>query len=219
MSLRARVASRLDGFELELEIEAEDGEVVAVVGPNGAGKTTLLRSLAGLIPLRDGSRVTLDGEVLDDPGAGRYVPTHRRPVGFVFQDLLLFDHMSVVDNVAFGLHSRGVARRVAHERAVEWLDRVGLADHRARKPRALSHGQKQRVALARALVTEPRLLLLDEPLASVDVESRVALREELRKYLAEVDGVRLLVTHDPADAAALADRVVALIDGHRREMS
>jgi molybdate transport system ATP-binding protein len=131
----------------------------------------------------------------------------------VFQDFLLFPNLSALENVAFGLRARGVARHEARARAAAWLGRVGLSDHANHRPRALSGGQAQRVALARALATEPRLLLLDEPLAALDAGTRGEVRRELRHHLAEHDGIRLLVTHDPVDAYALADRVVILEAG------
>ena len=214
MSLHAHVVVHLNGFTLDVSLDVNHGEVVAVLGPNGAGKTTLLRGLAGLLPLADGSRIELDGEVLADPATGRFVPPHQRKVGFVFQDLLLFDHMTALDNVAFGLRSRGRDRSAARRRAMDWLDRVGVASHASSRPHELSRGQSQRVALARALVTEPRLLLLDEPLASVDVEARASLRTELRDHLATTPAVQILVTHDPVDATSLATHTLTLAHGH-----
>ena len=138
------------------------------------------------------------------------MPTEQRPVGFVFQDYLLFPHLSALENVAFGLRARGLDRAEARRRATDWLDRVGLAGHAGARPRALSGGQAQRVALARALAAEPRLLLLDEPLAALDASTRIEVRRELRRQLDGFDGVRLLVTHDPLEAIALAERLVVL---------
>ncbi len=211
MSLRAQVALQLGSLALDVEVDADDGETVAVLGPNGAGKTTLLRALAGLVPI-DRGRIEVDGAVLDD-GRRVFTPPERRSVGVVFQDYLLFPHLTVLENVAFGLRSRGRARGAARAAARTALDRVDLAALAGEKPRALSGGQAQRVALARAIATEPRLLLLDEPLAALDQSARGAVRRELRSYLATFRGVRLLVTHDPLDAAALADRLVILEHG------
>ena len=188
------------------------GEVVALLGPNGAGKTTVLRAIAGLVPL-DGGRVVLDGRVIDDPATGTWVPTERRPVGYVFQDYLLFPHLSALDNVAFGLRSRGASKSEARHRAGGWLERVGLTGVGATRPGALSGGQAQRVALARALAPEPRVLLLDEPLAALDAQTRVQTRRELRRTLAGFEGIRLLVTHDPVEAVILADRLVVIEAG------
>jgi molybdate transport system ATP-binding protein len=212
MSLQARVELTVGRLRLEVELVVATGELVVLLGPNGAGKTTLLRALAGLVAL-DRGRVVLDGAVLDDPAAGVHVATERRPIGFVFQDYLLFPHLSALENVAFGLRARGVARAEARRRAAAWLDRVGLAGHAGARPRALSGGQAQRVALARALVSDPRLLLLDEPLAALDAATRTEVRRDLRRHLASFDGTRLLVTHDPLEAVALADRLVVLEGG------
>ncbi len=205
MSLNAQVRVARDGFRLDVDLNVGPGETVAVLGPNGAGKTTLLRALAGLVAIE--GRVELDGEVLDDSSAGHHVPTERRRVGLVFQDHVLFPHMTVLDNVAFGLQRDG--KRVARE----WLDRVGLGDRVAAMPRELSGGQAQRVALIRTLATEPRLLLLDEPLSALDVTIRAEVRRELSRQLAGFRGVRILVTHDPLEAIALADRLVVLEHG------
>ena len=212
MSLDARVRLAIGALDLDASVRVGTGEVVALLGPNGAGKTTLLRALAGLVSIDDG-RVVLDGTVLDDPAAGVSVPPERRPVGYVFQDYLLFPHLSALENVAFGLRCRGVRRREARRVAGEWLARMGLEEHAAARPRALSGGQAQRVALARALAFEPHLLLLDEPLAALDAATRLQVRADLRRHLASFDGTRLLVTHDPVEATVLADRLVVLEGG------
>jgi molybdate transport system ATP-binding protein len=214
MSLQARVELTLGQLHLDVDIAVATGELVVLLGPNGAGKTTLLRALAGLVPLEGGGRVLLDEIVLDDTEAGVRVPTERRPVGFVFQDYLLFPHLSALENVAFGLRARGVPRAEARRRAAAWLQRVGLGDHARSRPAALSGGQAQRVALARAMVADPRLLLLDEPLAALDAATRSQVRRDLRRHLASFDGTRLLVTHDPLEAMTMADRLVVLESGH-----
>ena len=210
--LEAEVAVVRDAWMLELSLVAAPGEVVVLVGPNGAGKTTLLRALAGLEPLTAGS-VMLDGEVLEDVAAGVSVAPEHRRVGVVFQEHLLFPHLSVLENVAFGPRSRGVPRGDARRRAAEWLERVGLAHRSADRPARLSGGESQRVALARALATEPRMLLLDEPFAALDVTTRAEVRRQLRSHLRSFDGVRLLVTHDPVEAMAFGDRLVVLEQG------
>jgi molybdate transport system ATP-binding protein len=212
MTLSARLVRTVGTFALDIELDAKAGEVVAVLGPNGSGKSTAFRCLAGLLPI-DGGRIDLDGECLDDPAANVFVAPERRPVAVVFQSYLLFNNLTALENVAFGLRARGVAKGAARARAAEWLERVGLSDHAGHRPQALSGGQAQRVALARALATEPRLLLLDEPLAALDAGTRGEVRRDLRRHLATFDGVRLLVTHDPVDAYALADRVVILEGG------
>ena len=210
--LRADVRLRLGELDLDATVEVGDGEVVALLGPNGAGKTTLLRAVAGLQPI-DAGRVAVDGDVLDDPEAGIFVTTNDRPIGVTFQDYLLFPRMTVVDNVAFGLRARGRSRAAARAQARAVLERVGMADLAGAKPRELSGGQSQRVALARALAIEPRVLLLDEPLAALDARAKLHIRAELRRHLASFHGARLLVTHDPVDALVLADRMVVLEDG------
>ncbi|HEY0533649.1 MAG TPA: ABC transporter ATP-binding protein [Actinoplanes sp.] len=206
MSLDSHLVVRRKDFTLDIALVADPGEVVALLGPNGAGKTTALRALAGLIGLDDG-HVTLDDVRLDR------VPTEKRRIGVVFQDYLLFPHLSALDNVAFGPRCRRVPRRLAREQASELLRRVGLADHVRKKPRQLSGGQAQRVALARALAAEPRLLLLDEPLAALDARTRLETRAQLRGHLCSFPGATVLVTHDPLDALMLADRLVVVEEG------
>ncbi len=202
----------LGDLDLDVVLQVADRETVAVLGPNGAGKTTLLRALAGLVPLDEG-RITVDGEIFDDPAEKTYVVPERRSVGVVFQNYLLFPHLSVLENVAFALRSRHVTRAEARRRARDWLTRVGLADRERAKPSELSGGQQQRVALARAMVADPRLLLLDEPLAALDIGTRTELRRELRAHLASFAGARVFVTHELLDAVALADRLVVLERG------
>ena len=212
MSLSARLGLTLGTLDLEAHLEVDDSSTVAVVGPNGAGKTTLLRALAGLVRL-DSGRVVIDGSVVEDPAAEIRLPPEDRRLGVVFQEPRLFDHLTAVENVAFGLRARGMRRTEACSRATVWLDRVGLPRVGRLRPRQLSGGQAQRVALARALATEPSVLLLDEPLAAVDVSARAELRHLLRQELSRYGGSRIVVTHDPIEAAALADRLVVLEDG------
>ena len=212
MHLAANVRLRLGSLDLAIDIEAKAGEVVAILGPNGAGKTTLLRCLAGLQPIDEG-RISLGDVILDEPATDTFVAAEHRPVSVVFQDYLLFAHLSALDNVAFGLRARRVPRNKAREQASEWLERLGLTDHAQHRPATLSGGQQQRVALARALATNPKLLLLDEPLAALDAATRTTVRRDLRDHLARFDGVRILITHDPLDAYALADRVVIVESG------
>lgn len=213
MSLDASVHVTLGELDLQVDMRVGDGEVVAVLGPNGAGKTTLLRVLAGLLPL-DNGRVALDGILLDDAASGTFIPPEQRPIGVVFQDYLLFPHLTALDNVAFGLRCHARSRREARQRAHEWLRRVGLDDLATARPAELSGGQAQRVALARALALEPRMLLLDEPLAALDASTRAEVRRELRRHLEGFRGIRLLVTHDPLEAIALANRIVIVEQGH-----
>jgi len=203
--------TRDSGFRLDLELTIAPGEVVALLGPNGAGKTTALRALAGLLPVTEG-HIRLGDEVWDQPPSV-FVPAEQRRIGVVFQDYLLFNHMTALENVAFGLRARGTARADARVTAQAWLDKVGLDGHSNTRPRKLSGGQAQRVALARALATDPGLLLLDEPLAALDASTRVHIRAELGRHLREYPGHTLLVTHDPLDAMVLADHLVIVEHG------
>ncbi|WP_033821728.1 ABC transporter ATP-binding protein [Kitasatospora sp. MBT63] len=201
-------------FRLDLALTAAPGETVALLGPNGAGKSTALRALAGLLPLGSG-HLRLDGVTLEEPATGLHTPAEERPVGVVFQDYLLFPHLSALDNVAFGLRCQGLRKAAARAAALPWLERMGLAEHSAAKPGRLSGGQAQRVALGRALAVRPRLLLLDEPLAALDARTRLDVRSQLRRHLAEFEAVAVLVTHDPLDAMVLADRLVVIEDGRQ----
>ncbi|MBI1351017.1 MAG: ATP-binding cassette domain-containing protein [Actinomycetales bacterium] len=208
--LSARIDVSRGDFRLHVDIVAAAGRITAVLGPNGSGKTTLLHTLAGLQPV-DAGRIEISGRVLDDPAESVFVPAEHRRTGLVFQDFLLFPHLSVQANVEFGPRSLGLPEPA--RRATEWLDRLDVADLAERRPSALSGGQAQRVALARALAADPDMLLLDEPMAALDASTRVEVRRELRRHLREFTGPTLLVTHDPLDALVLADDVVVLESG------
>jgi molybdate transport system ATP-binding protein len=210
--LVAEVRVTLGSLDLDVALDVAPGEVVGLLGPNGAGKTTLLRALAGLRPLA-GGRVVLDDVVLDEPAARRFVPPERRSIGVVFQDLRLFPHLTARDDVAFGLRARRVPRAAAHATALDWLERVGLADRAGARTTELSGGQAQRVALARALAPDPSLLLLDEPLSALDAATRAEVRRVLRAHLTAFAGPAVVVTHDAVDALTLADRLVVLDAG------
>jgi molybdate transport system ATP-binding protein len=208
------LSAHLPDRDVQLELEVADGETVALLGPNGAGKSTLLAVAAGLLRPHDG-RVTLGARTLTHVEAGRtrtWVPPHARQVALLAQDPLLFPHLSVRQNIAFGPRARGASQLSAGAEADRWLGRIGLTDLGERRPSAISGGQAQRVAVARALATEPRLLLLDEPMAALDVDVTPALRHLLREVLSEQTVV--IATHDVLDALLLADRVVVL-DGGR----
>jgi molybdate transport system ATP-binding protein len=211
MSLRLSVTVADRGVEAALHVA--DGETLALLGPNGSGKSTVLGVLAGLVRPSTG-RVVLDDDVLTDVGPGRpgrMVAPHARRTALLGQDALLFPHLDALENVAFGPRSRGHSRGTARAEAQRWLDAVGVGELAARRPRQLSGGQAQRVAVARALAAQPRMLLLDEPMAALDVAVQPALRQVLRRVLA--DRTALIVTHDPLDALLLADRVVVLESG------
>ncbi len=199
---------------VEIAFDVAEGETVALLGPNGAGKSTVLAVTSGLLR-PDHGRVVLDGRQLTSRG-GRdrdlHVAPHNRHIALLAQEPLLFPHLTVLDNVAFGPRSRGGSRRASRETAAHWLEEVGglepLAD---RHPAQLSGGQAQRAAVARALAAEPKLLLLDEPMAALDVAVTPEVRRTLRRVLA--DRTVVLVTHDVLDALLLADRVVVIEDG------
>ena len=211
--LEARIVIRRpDGFTLDVELEIEPGTTAALLGPNGSGKSTTVDAIAGIQPM-DRGRIELGGRVLDDPEAGVHVASEHRHIGVVFQRYLLFEHLDVRDNVAFGLAASGLSRREARRRAGRWVDLLDLGELADRRPSQLSGGQAQRVALARALAPEPDLLLLDEPLAAVDIAARTRLRRTLVGHLDRYPGPRLLITHDPTDAFLLADRIYILEAG------
>jgi iron(III) transport system ATP-binding protein len=196
----------LDGVELVVGASAQTGELVALLGTSGSGKSTLLRSIAGFVTPTRG-RVAIGGVEVVSDGRER-VPAERRRVGMVFQDYALFAHMSVAENVAFGLH--GLPRAEQAARVARQLERVGLGDRAHERPTRLSGGQRQRVALARALAPEPTLILLDEPFANIDEDLRRELGANLRGLLAEQGVNALLVTHDCRTALGLADRVAVI---------
>ncbi len=215
MSLVAQIQVLVGELDLSVDFEAAPGETIAILGPNGAGKTTLVRALAGLQPI-DSGRIVLDERVLDQrsgPGKEIYVPPEQRDAGVLFQDLALFPHMSALANVAFALESGGVPKREAERRALALLGSLAIGSVAGARPASLSGGEAQRVALARALVREPRMLLLDEPLSSLDASTRSNTRATLREVLEGFDGVRIIVTHDLADVVALASRVLVLESG------
>jgi molybdate transport system ATP-binding protein len=210
--LEARLTTTLGAFTFDAGLEVADRTVMVLVGESASGKTTLLRLIAGLLAPARG-RVVVDGEVWFDADAGRDLPPHRRAVGHVAQDHALFPHLSVERNVAFGLEAQGLRAAEVRRRTRAVLERLGIGPLALRRPHELSGGQQQRVAIARAIVLEPRLLLLDEPLSALDATSRRAIRGELRRLLAELPCTTLYVTHSPAEALAMGERITVIEHG------
>lgn len=208
--LHAQVVKKLRDITLAVDVRCDAG-VTLIVGPSGAGKTTLLRLISGLDEI-DSGLVTIGERILDD-GNGQFVPAGKRDIGFVLQEYALFPHLSVAENVGYGLYARGVPRDERERRVAAALERFGIPDVAGVKPDKLSGGQRQRVALARALVLEPRALLLDEPLAALDVQTRSSVRRELHSIVTNVPIPTLLVTHDPDDARSFPERVIAIENG------
>lgn len=211
MSLIVDATVRRGSFTLELRCALPAGCTAALVGPNGAGKSTAVELLAGLLPAQRGE-VALDGRTLERAPDVR-VPPQARGLGVVFQGLALFPALTVVENVGYGLESRGVSRGRARAEALRWLERFEIGALAQRRPGELSGGQAQRVALARAMIVRPPLLLLDEPMSALDVEARAAARALLGGWLREAPGIKLIVTHSLADACAVADRLIVLEAG------
>jgi molybdate transport system ATP-binding protein len=207
--LRAELRARVGTIELDVALEVEDGECLALAGPSGAGKTTILRLLAGLAK-PDRGQIECGGEPWLDEG-GTFVPPERRRCGLVFQHYALFPHLSAWQNVAYGL--RGTPRAERRPRALHLLERFGAQQVADARPRTLSGGERQRVALARALASDPKLLLLDEPLAALDPRTGARAARELGAFLREADVPTVLVTHDFGQAALLGDRVAVIDSG------
>ncbi len=191
----------------DVSIAVERGEFFTLLGPSGCGKTTLLRAIAGFNDLTSGS-ITLDGQDL------RKVPPHRRDIGMVFQDYAVFPHLTVSDNVAFGLKPRNVPAAEAKTRVEEALAAVRLTALSKRMPAAMSGGQQQRIGIARAMVVKPRLLLMDEPLSNLDAKLRIELRGEIRDIQKKIDIAAIYVTHDQEEALAISDRICVMSAGH-----
>lgn len=209
MSLELHGIIQRGDFRRAIDITARAGEVVAILGANGSGKSTVLHTVAGLAGLETGSLI-VDGATWDAPMDGSWVSPELRRCAVVFQDLRLFPHLDVVRNVTFGLRANGMKRVDAIALAQEALAEVGASALENRKPAHLSGGERQRVALARALVMKPRVLLLDEPFASVDEESHQTFREVLPRIVQGLNAITLMVTHDEADAVLIATHQVRL---------
>ncbi len=214
MSLELDFGMRRGDFVLETCLKVEEGELLAIMGPNGSGKSSLLQAIAGLLPINSGS-ISCYGRILASAKDKVHLSPQLRKVGLLGQEPLLFPHLTALANVSYGIRELGPARR---EAAANWLAQVGLEGMEDRKPNQLSGGQKQRVAIARALAAQPEVLLLDEPLASLDVETASAARTLLRQKLREFNKPSILVTHDAVDAIVMADKVAILEEGRLTDL-
>lgn len=208
--LHALAVKKLRDFTLDIDLRFP-ASVTVLVGPSGAGKTTLLRLIAGLDEVDRGA-IALDGRVLDD-GKATFIPARLRDIALVFQEYALFPHLTVADNVGYGLRARGVPQHEVRRRVAATLERFTIGECAAVRPGELSGGQRQRAALARGLILQPRALLLDEPLAALDVQTRASVRNELRAIVVGLPIPTIFVTHDPADADAFPERIVAIERG------
>ena len=207
MSVTARIVTSVGDFHLDAQLACAPGETVALLGPNGAGKSVIVKAIAGLQPIERGC-IRIDSTPVDEPASTTFIPPEHRRVGVVFQDYLLFPHMTVRQNIEFGPRNLKVTGTTQ-----PWIERLDLTELLERKPAQLSGGQSQRVAIARALATNPRALLLDEPLAALDAATKQEVRGQLRHFLTDFEHGTILVTHDPLDALVLADRIVVVEDG------
>ena len=210
--LEIDIKKGLRDFDLEVKMMIKEGEILMLVGDNGCGKTSLLNLVAGLQDPDEG-RIALEGRPLFDSSLKIRVAPEGRNIGYVFQSYALFPHMSVYDNVAFGLRTRGLSRKAIESRVMEHLKAAGLWDIRKARAVEVSGGQRQRVALARALIIEPDLLLLDEPLSALDVRKQAAMRKELRERIHACHVPSIIVTHDLRDVASIGDRACLLERG------
>ena len=206
-TLDVNVTLALGSLDLHVELTAQPGEVIALLGANGAGKKTLLRCITGMAPI-DSGHIRFGEQVWDEPSANIFIAPEQRGIGMVFQDYVLFEHMSVLDNVAFPLRNRGASKQESRAQARAQLEHFDLADLAKERPGALSGGQSQRVALARAQMGAPKLLLLDEPFSALDAAVRPMVRSAIAE--AAADRVTILVTHDPVDVADIATRVITI---------
>src|SRR5438128_8261247 len=210
--LTAALDAYLNTFHLDLSFSAETGKTTVLLGESGAGKSTVLRLLAGLLHPERG-HISLEGITYFDSKRHIAIPPQERPFGYVFQDYMLFPHLTTFENVAFGLRAQHLPRKVVRQRVGEALEQVHLAGYDQRRPAQLSGGQQQRVAIARALALHPQLLLLDEPLAALDVQTRREVRQELRHILTNVAITTIFVTHQHLEALLFGQRILVLDHG------
>jgi len=210
--LEATIAKKLRDFSLELSFSVKPGEIVVLMGTNGAGKSTTLNIIAGLL-VPDSGKVVLGGSPVYDPSQGINVPAEDRRIGYVFQNSAVFPHLTVRENIAFGLRARNLPRHTVAERVDRWLDLLDIIDLSPVKAGNISGGQKQRVALARALAIEPALLMLDEPFTALDAESDRGVKAALKKNVREMQIPCIVVTHRRDDVLEVADRVCVICHG------
>ncbi len=213
MTLKASMARSLRDFTLDVSVEAKDSEIVALMGENGCGKTTVFNIISGLMTA-DSGRVSINDTVLFDGEAGIDVPPEKRNIGYLFQSYALFPHMSVYDNIAFGLRMRACPKDAMGESMKRLLDSVDLWPLRNERASRLSGGQKQKVALCRALAIGPSIFLLDEPLSAIDAEARKAMRHDLKAFIKNAAVPAFIVTHSAREATEMADRVYVMEKGH-----
>ena len=210
MRLLAELRVERTGFEVNVEFEVRSGSTLAIMGPSGAGKSTIVNAIAGTQKIA-GGRIELDGAILAD--GRRHLAPHLRGVGLLGQESHLFPHLDAARNIAFGAHASGAGKAAALATAREWLARLGLEELAGQRPAALSGGQRQRIALARALAARPKLLLIDEPFASLDVEAAMDMRALVREELERTATSAIVISHSATDALALADDLLVLERG------
>jgi molybdate transport system ATP-binding protein len=210
--LEVEFEAQLGSFHIEMGFEAAPGKTTVLLGESGSGKSTVLKFISGLLTAKHGLLI-IDDELYVDTTEGFSIPAEERPVGFVFQDYVLFPHLSVFDNVAFGLKMQKIDKKVIEQRVGEALEQVHLVGHNDRHPKELSGGQQQRVAIARALALSPQLLLLDESLSALDIQTRHEVARELREILLRLKLTTVMVSHQYTDALNFADHIIVLEQG------
>ncbi|MFN0204784.1 MAG: sulfate/molybdate ABC transporter ATP-binding protein [Planctomycetota bacterium] len=212
MNLDVAIRAHAGNLAINVIFNVTAGDLTALIGPNGAGKTTILRSIAGLSVPEVGF-VRVDHDIYVDCGELIYLPPEKRDIGFVLQDITLFPHLTVRQNIEFGARARGRMRQPGRPTADDWIEKLNLRNLQDRKPARLSGGEAKRVAIARALATNPKILLLDEPFSGIDTNVRAEIRRDLRLAVEAFGGICILVTHDPVEALSLAKKIIILENG------